>query len=736
MKKPLTNLLCALRHHLRLVAALQLALLSVTASAQKQHFIPNEWNNPWPADSLLYSKEDPDGRYTWSESRSIESDNVIVYWDKGYGSKRPDQLSKSDPLYVDIEDLLKKCEAFYQLEVDELGFVDPEKSNIAKYKVMVLMNHSTDWICYGGGYEFRVPALWLSPSTCHPVGSAVAHEVGHSFHYMCYGEDSSYGANSSIQTGFHGAVGKGACIWEQTAQWQSLQSYPAEIFSQSINVFRNSHNYAFSHEWHRYQSYWFLVYLNEKFGRHAVADVWNHRVTTVLDFNQVLMKQRGIKAADEDPETEDLSKLYLEYAMRCATWDYEAAAPYRDSYIGDFRYACCMTGDKTYQVAFSSAPQCSGFNVIPLQVPAAGTQVTTSFTALKAKSKLAAADPAEYLNGESRFVKSNYTAYLSAGSTVSRSFRLGYVALLDDGTRHYMYEDRLYCLGSQEVTEDVTCTVPEGTAKLWLVVVPSPRTYVQHAWDESISGDDMWPYSFALEGTDIGGRAIVYAAPVLDGREIADITLTYDVNLPISANNYASVPVTVASAAARALGTALQMNTDEISQRMVSYSASGPADGKIMFYAWNKDTGRTQGSGSTANGYGHWFNSKGTVVSYGSSAVVFSEFQPESLTFNVGQYPGKLKVGNEYSISQCLRYRSGNSYANAVVVFRIHATDGDTGYELADIDYNDPTPVSASAASPTPSDAIYTIDGRYVGDNPTGLARGIYVSGRQKMAVK
>jgi hypothetical protein len=48
-------------------------------NAQKSVYIPNEWKNPWPSDSLLYKESDPDNKYTWSKSRSVESDNVIVF---------------------------------------------------------------------------------------------------------------------------------------------------------------------------------------------------------------------------------------------------------------------------------------------------------------------------------------------------------------------------------------------------------------------------------------------------------------------------------------------------------------------------------------------------------------------------------------------------------------------------------------------------------------------------------
>ena len=45
--------------------------------AQKSLYIPAEWKHS--GDSLLYKEADPDNRYTWSKSRSRESENFIVY---------------------------------------------------------------------------------------------------------------------------------------------------------------------------------------------------------------------------------------------------------------------------------------------------------------------------------------------------------------------------------------------------------------------------------------------------------------------------------------------------------------------------------------------------------------------------------------------------------------------------------------------------------------------------------
>ena len=120
----------------RLSTLLFLLAITAIAMAQKTVYIPNEWKNPWPSDSLLYAENDPDNKYTWSKSRSVESDNVIIFWDKYY-TKNPKNLSKSDFYYVDIDDLLQKCEDFFDLEINQLGFVNPTTSNLSKYKVMV-----------------------------------------------------------------------------------------------------------------------------------------------------------------------------------------------------------------------------------------------------------------------------------------------------------------------------------------------------------------------------------------------------------------------------------------------------------------------------------------------------------------------------------------------------------------------------------------------------------------------
>ncbi|MCR4958391.1 MAG: DUF4859 domain-containing protein [Prevotella sp.] len=710
-----------------------------SANAQKKVYIPQEWRNR--TDTLIYKESDPDNKYTWSKSRTVESDNIVIFWDKNYGSKKPNELAKSNWNYVDIDDLLAKCESFYDLEINQLGFVDPVNSNLSKYKVMVLLNYSKqgDWVCFGAGYDFMVSALWINSATCKPVGHSVAHEVGHSFHYMCYAEHSGHRDSSTDNTGFHLACGNGQAIWEQTAQWQAAQSYPELMYDQSISVFRNSHNYAFSHEWHRYQSYWLHYYLCQYYNDiQTVAKVWNTPMTGQTngkgsDFSQALKKLKGLSVRD-------LYRLYFDYACHCVTWDIEACRPYRNRYIGDFNYRCVLTDNDEYQVALASCPQGTGFNVIPLQVPQPGTVVTTHLTGMDAASKLLDNDPGEYLNGETQWAKLSADAngdrkYLLSkeGNTAWRGFRMGYVALMDDGTSRYFSEDSVYCQGRGEKTEDYSFTTPEGVSRLWLVVAPALKNYITHRWDDKIDNDDMWPYRFSLEGTDLTDAAQVYVSATLDQRSIADITFTYDVSYPPSASSHDGVSFLMNGRQTAALGTAFQMQPSALPAHMQQWDVHGPANGKVMFYAANAD-GSLQQSGSTANGFGHWFNANGKVINY-ASGVVYSEFYPSQMSFAIGQYPGRCKAGKTYTVRQTLLYRQDNSHsARANFVFHI-TIGGTTGsVTLRSVEYHAPTVIESVDREAKTDNQCYDLLGR--GLHHASPSKGISIVNGRKVLVK
>lgn len=655
------------------------------AQTVKSIYIPKEWQNR--RDTLIYSENDPNHQYTWSKSRSKESDNFIVFWDKYYGNTNPTYAPSA--YSVNIDDLLEKCEGFYAMNIGQLAFCDEGNSNVSKYKMMILLNHSTKWICYGGGYDDVIGALWLSPSTSKPVGHSVGHEVGHSFQYQVYADLKGY-------AGFRTAIGSGSTFWEQTAQWQSNQSYPTLKWDQSWNIFKNTHNYAMTHEWHRYQSYWWHYYLAEKYGLDAIGQLWRFNPGQGADPNESLMKLHTMSA-------DDLYMEYFQYAMKMATLDIDNVREEAANYISTLRYDYIALGGTQYQVTYSSCPQSTGFNIIQLNVPQAGGEVTTRFTSLAHGAPLPQGDAKQYFNGE-KFTTAPVTTYNRSTDYSNRGFHLGYVALMKDGTRRYFYDEEVYCRetdSSKETSCMVKCEVPEGVSKLFLVVSPSPSAYIQHKWDEEITNDDQWPYIVEFEGTNLYG-----AAQIADSIGISDVDIEYDVYFPVSSSVYQGITLNVEGRAASMLGTALQMQATSLGGVLRTWKSEGPSEGEAMFYAVNAN-GSISNSASSAKGYGHWFSAAGERCDY-SSGYVFSEFDPNSLSFSLGQYPGKLREGANYTIRQAIQYQKEGKRVLARFTFHIHITNGQTGYELKG---NDATIiVNNEASTPYPTE-IYTISG-------------------------
>ena len=699
--------------------------------AQKAVYIPDSWQ--YNATTEEYT-EGGNSELQWSFKRSKESDNCIIFWQKGFGSdpgKAPALNGTS--MTFDADAVLRVAETCYDLNVNKLGF---SCSNMLdKYKILILMNYTTTWTCYGGGYDYECSALWLNPATVKPAGHSLAHEVGHSFHYMCYAEAANYNhtSSSTIGTGFHLPVGNGQTIWEQTAQWQANQAYPSEMFNQSYPLFGNNANYAFSHEWMRYQSYWFLYYLCQHYDDiTTVAQVWKQRMTGAVDFNQSLMKLKGLSA-------EALYELYFDYALHCATYDFDVAAPYRDNYIGRFDYRAVQLAENKYQVAYASAPQGTGFNVIELSVPAAGNTVTTKFTALKPGAALNEADPGEYNNGNAGALVSAGVTKYNRVSPRERGFRIGYVFLKNDGTREYSNDNTVHCKGTDEVTEDITAEVPQDTKRMFLVVSPALSTYIQHKWDDDITNDDQWPYRFELEGTTATSVIPYIKEPdfekVIDGRDISNVTLTYDVILPPT-SSYDGATVNFNGSGLNAICTAFQMEGDEIFGQILPYSSS-QQNGTIMNYA-ARPNGSLQKVGKTTNGdFGHWFNASGTAITFGNGCVVYAEFTKSTKSAVVGQYPNANAGGTKRTIREALHYKaSDGKTATAYLVFNITFQTGATARSrLTDIEYTDPNPdaireIKSLTPAHSKSDGDwYDLSGRRV----QAPKRGLFIQNGRKV---
>lgn len=586
----------------------------------------------------------------WSFVRSKQSEHFIIFWEAGFGSN-PNGSSVSADLRVDIDDFLKKAESFFTLNVNTLKFADFSTSNLSKYKMQVYLFHTTEWMAFGGGIDDVVGGLWVNPGTCKPVGSVIAHEIGHSFQYQVYADLLASGAcpndfSRGFRYGFGGNGGNG--YWEQTAQWQSYQSYPREAFeTYNFTVYTDNYHRHICNEWQRYANYFINYYWADKHGIDVIGRIWRE-AKSPEDPIQAYMRIQNLSV-------DGLNAELYEAATKMVTWDFDAIRSYGSNYIGKHTHKFYPLADGAYQVAYSKCPGTTGYNVIPLNVPDAGTVVTASFTALTPGSALAPGDPGQYSEeGETKT-----TTKYNSSSMTRAGWRYGYVALLQNGQRVYGDMNR-------KTADNVSFTIPVGCEKLWFVVLGAPSTYTAHPWDEKESTDDQWPYKVKFDNTDILGNITINPNDTPK-----DITLTYNVSFPADATGYTGTTVNLSNNGDMAkVAQALVMQPSAISAAILAAKAT-PKEGKIAFAA--VEANGSLNYNTTANGLGFWFDSAGNVIAWGkdNDSKIFTEFSSANFEFNIGQYPGKSKVGDTYTVKNALVYTKNSKQYQITFVLNI-----------------------------------------------------------------
>lgn len=563
---------------------------------------------------------------TWFYGRSKQSEHFIVFWGKGYGeygdvtpTNYPNATYK-----VNIDDLLAKAEEFYAMNVNTLKFVTPGASKTDNYKMMIFLMYQTEWLATGSGYDNTIGALWVSPGTCQPVGSTIAHEIGHSFQYQVFCD---HGGNSGWRYGFGGNGGN--AFWEQTAQWQSFQSYPIEVFSSyNFDVYIDNCYHSTFHEWQRYASYFVHYYWAEKHGIDFIGKLWQQSgALGQEDPAQAYMRVTGISQ-------EEYNNEQFDYARKMVTWDIDAIRNNGKSYIGSHHCSLDKVADNYWQVAAANCIENHGYNVIALNVPAAGTAITADFVGI--------AGAAGY----------------NAINVPNAGWRYGFVALQSDGTR--VYSD-MYSAASG----NASFTCPENCSNLWFVVSGAPTTYWMHGWDEDATNDEQWPYKVKFSGTNLYG-----VIEFTEDDVPHDTTFIYNVSFPASAGAYSGTTVSID---VTKLCYAFVLSGTEITSNIGQPSSTK----KIKFYGVNSNG--TLATAPTATGYGHWFNASGDVCNWVSGTTgtnrVFSEFNETNFVFTLGQHPGRCIAGDVYKIKQSLIYSPATGqYYTASFEFNITIT--------------------------------------------------------------
>lgn len=608
-----------------------------------KYYIPSAYNEGFAegAEGMLKS----DAKWSWW--RMKQSEHFFVFWEPEFGDD-PSAETIPEALRVDIDDLLAKAEQFYKTNIETLKFaeVGQNKSYLDKYKMEIYLLYQTEWLATGSGYDNTIGALWVNPSTCQPVGSTIAHEIGHSFQYQVSCDKVINGETDYTQVGFrygYGSNGEGGNgFWEQCAQWQSFQDYPAELFGYHIDVWKANYHRHFNHEWMRYASYWLQYYWAQKHGIDVIGNIWTQ---SKYPEDPLMTYQRLY--CNNNQET-----LYTElydYAARMVTYDIDVVRNYVTEAACNYSTKLYDTVDGYYQVAYASCPGTTGFNVIPLNVPEAGKIVKAEFTGLAAGCALATDDPGTVLDTDGKAI-GTVTSYNGNNGNTTNGWRYGFVAVVN-GTPQYAPINK-------DNTGVITYTVSAGTGKLYLVVMGAPGQYKSQVWNDDESDDEQWPYKVKFEGTDLLGNFNIDETAVPK-----DITLTFDVKCNAASADYPQGTINLQSN--QELAQAFVLKPAVMEGKLVAVGTE-PAEDKIAIALQQADG--TLGYTATANN-GFWCEANGNIGSWGDTAPIYVEFS--GLVFTYGHRNGISVAGTKYTLKPTLIYTKGGVQYKATLVLNM-----------------------------------------------------------------
>ncbi len=447
---------------------------------------------------------DDNSYFSWK--RSKESENLIVFWEKGFGddpstcTKRVGNVS----MKVDIDDMLEKMEAFYTLYQDELTFTVKGASNTDKYKMMIFLFYTDGWIANGGGVDDVIGAFWIAPSACKPVGQTVAHELGHSFQYQvaCDAKiDSEYHTSGA---GYRHDIGQGNAYWEVCANyqaWQCMEWY--KDWSCEIPVHQATAHRGFTHEWLRYQCFYLMSYWEELHGRDILGRVWrlsNRGEDAIQTYKRITGTDQEkfndeiwVAAAKEmtwsfnDEEINGYMRKLIDglSTQERNQWYINKTRLIENTKDGYYRcYPDTVTRDHGTAHNVNFSPQSYGYNAVNLKVPEAGTEITVDFQGLTNYPSVDNVQDYKY-------------------SSVP-GWRWGLVACTGTGGWTPVYSEM-----KRDNSGTLTFTVPEDTKRLFFVVTGAPTEHYQKKWDSNTKNDYQFPYRFKVTGTELQGSTFI-----------------------------------------------------------------------------------------------------------------------------------------------------------------------------------------------------------------------------------
>ena len=415
----------------------------------------------------------------WSFLRSLQSKHWIVFWEKEYGTKVPSN----------VENMLNMADECFELYANKLGFIKAEQgtSKTDKYKMIIRLKSTGDWIAEGSGIDNQIGMLTLSSWGYQSRGGqTTAHEIGHCFQYQVHCDNNDWRGwmfnwGESTQNPF----------WEMCAQWMAYVYLPNKLLDDNEwlwNSLCGMHRHPLA-GYLRYENFFIQNIFVEKHGWDAVGRLWNDCDYGEDPFETYMRtRMTGTTAQKLDQLADEM----WEWGARMTTFDFDAIRSLAGG-KASWRPQTKLTkgSDGFFSPEKGDCIENYGNNAIKLNIPAKGKTVYAEFV------------------GEAG--KEGYTAY----NTTKGGWKYGFVAFLNDGTRIYTPITTSTYANPEGIVE-FEC--PGNVKNFWFVVSGAPTSYWHRDlinWGESTA--EQWPYRVKFYQTNVEGYTNNTGVPAIVG---------------------------------------------------------------------------------------------------------------------------------------------------------------------------------------------------------------------------
>lgn len=457
--------------------------------AQKQIYLGpfnkagDDYCNKFGSNGSITKLEDmTDERERWCAVRTYETDNLICFWETGFGTD-PEKMKNPFGGTFNLKPFVDNLETIYHFQIDEMGATHKDGKNLNKYKFLIMLIHTKDWIAYGGGYDYTIGAMWLNPAALG-VGSGaqypyftITHELFHSMSYQAYVDrksDEFYAFQNPMNGPF----------WERSANHAALVKFPL-VNSDFARYMYATHSHFLNTRKH-YTTSFLLEHLDEEFGISSLGRLWTNNKK---DEHAIVTMRHVFFENDQAKLNDFIGKT----AMKNMTWDYPEGTNgvFHKSEVGKINYNTNLASNvdmwnivqkkhrtilyavdyekRHFAVRDCQAPQDYGYNAIQVFPENKNADGSASF--------------------KMRFRGHDEDAAKNSG------WRWGFVAIEQDGNPRY---GELY--GDTDRTVEFTMNATDK--EVWLIVTGAPSAHTSknsYTWEAGFPKYYRYPYEVCFE---------------------------------------------------------------------------------------------------------------------------------------------------------------------------------------------------------------------------------------------